>query len=174
MTPKNIASESPLAPWSRNLFLRGCSLAMALVCWMDDLQASKYGASQRSEEPSTTSSWEERGSVRAEGQRIFDATVRLRLDALLGLSATELGQRECSSANPKEPVRGRLERAVVLAANEHLTMPMGAGNVLTVAGHPYLFCLEPHYHAPGAGLTPEGWHKGVTVYHAQTSKERRL
>jgi len=141
---------------------------------MDELHASQRRATLRSEEPNTTSDGEEREAPLAVGRRIFDSTVRLRLDALLALSATELGQRECSPAAAKEPVRGRLDRAVVLAANEQLTLPMGAASVLTVAGHPYLFCLEPHYHPPGGGITPEGWHKGVTVYHAQASKERRL
>jgi hypothetical protein len=174
MPPKNLRSECPVGPWSRNLFLRCCLLAMALICWMDELQGSLRRSSLRVQEQSMSSTWEERGGPLAAGQRIFDATVRLRLASLLTLSAIELGQRECAAANAKEPVRGRIDRRVVLAANEQLTMPMGAGSVLTVAGHPYLFCLEPHYHPPGAGITPEGWHKGVTVYHAQTSKERRL
>ncbi|HET7541063.1 MAG TPA: hypothetical protein VFK05_14370 [Polyangiaceae bacterium] len=117
---------------------------------------------------------EERAGSLSEAQRAFDATVRPRLRALLVPSNSELGERECATANAKEALRGRLDPAVVLAANEQLNMPMGAGSLLTVAGRPYLFCLEPHYHPPGAGITPEGWHKGVTVYHAAMPKERRL
>jgi hypothetical protein len=126
------------------------------------------------QESGTTSSWEEREAPLTAAQRVFDSTVRPRLDALLALSPSELGQRECSGANQRQKVQGRIDRALVLAANEQLTMPMGSGSILTVAGQPYLFCLEPHYHPPGGGITPEGWHKGVTVYHAQAPKERRL
>jgi hypothetical protein len=78
---------------------------------------------------------------------------------------TELEPNACQPSVPKEPLRGRLDRAVVLAANEQLNLPMGSGRVLVVHGQSYLFCLEPHYHPPGYGLGPEGWHKGVTVYH---------
>jgi len=172
MPPKNVGSEH--SPLRRHPLYRWCSLSLTLICLMDALHASKQRASGLAEERHALSSWEERAAPLAEGQRVFDSTVRLRLDAMLALSAAELGQRECSGANEKEPVRGRLDRAVVSAANEQLNLPMGAGSLLTVAGHPYLFCLEPHYHPPGGGIAPEGWHKGVTVYHAQTTKERRL
>jgi hypothetical protein len=141
---------------------------------MDQLHGSQRRTHMLAEEASTTWTWEEREAPLAQGQRIFDSTVRPRMDALLALSALEIGQRDCGAAAPKEPLRGRLDRAVVLAANEQLTLPMGAGSVLTVAGRPYLFCLEPHYHPPGGGISPEGWHKGVTVYHAQAQRERRL
>jgi hypothetical protein len=174
MPPQSSPSDRPLPSLRRSVVLRWCSLGLTLVCLMDELQTSKRRSTLGLQEQNTTSTGEEREAPLTEGQRIFDATVRLRLDALLALSAVELGQRECTPTAAKEPVRGRLDRAVVLAVNEQLTLPMGAGCVLTVAGHPYLFCLEPHYHAPGGGITPEGWHKGVTVYHAQTSKERRL
>lgn len=176
MTQKSISSGCLLTrcSWSRSVVLRCCSLAMTGLCLMDDLQASTLRSNLRPQEQSTTSAWEDREAPLRQAQRVFDSTVRPRLDALLTLSATELGQRECSGASNKEPVRGRIDRAVLLAANEQLNMPMGSGSVLTVAGRPYLFCLEPHYHPPGGGITPEGWHKGVTVYHAQAPKERRL
>lgn len=76
----------------------------------------------------------------------------------------ELEHEACRASVPKEPLRGRLDRAVLLAANEQLNLPMGAGRQLTVRGRSYLFCLEPHYHPPGYAAGPEGWHKGVTVY----------
>lgn len=174
MPPKNLASECLRRSFQRSALLRGCSLGLALLCLMDELQASRHHATLQLEEPSTSSTWEERDAPLTQGRRMFDSTVKPRLEALLALSATELGQRECSAANPKEPLRGRIDRALVLAANEQLTLPMGSGSLLTVAGQPYLFCLEPHYHPPGGGITPEGWHKGVTVYHAQTPKQRRL
>jgi hypothetical protein len=174
MPPKNIGSECLLTARSYSMLLRCCALSLALLCWMDRLHASALCTSVHPEEQRATSTWEERGAPLAEAQRVFDSTVRPRLDALLALNANELGQRECGAASAKEPVRGRIERAVVLAANEQLMLPMGAASVLTVAGRPYLFCLEPHYHPPGGGLTPEGWHKGVTVYHTQPPKERRL
>jgi len=174
MPPKNFASEYLLRLLRQSALLRWCSLSMALSCVMDELQTSTLRSNVRPEEPSTTSTGEEREGPLTQGRRMFDSTVKPRLQALLALSATEIGQRECSAASPKEPVRGRIDRALLLAANEQLTLPMGAGSLLTVAGQPYLFCLEPHYHPPGGGITPEGWHKGVTVYHAQTPKERRL
>jgi len=174
MPPQNLSSECPLEPIRRSTIVRWCSLSLTLVCLMDELQASQRGANFPPQEQNATAAWEEREAPLTAGRRVFDATVRLRLEALLALSAAELGQRECGPASSKEAVRGRLARALVLAANEQLTLPMGAASILTVAGRPYLFCLEPHYHPPGAGITPEGWHKGVTVYHAQASKERRL
>jgi hypothetical protein len=70
----------------------------------------------------------------------------------------------CRAPNAGEAVRGRLSRAVVLAAQEQLNLPMGYGRYVEVKGRTYLFCLEPHYHPPGSGVGPEGWHKGVTVY----------
>jgi len=174
MTPKNSISECLRTSADCSSYLPRCALAMALLCSMDDLRTSERPSNLGSQEQSARATWEDRQAPWSEGQRIFDSTVRLRLSALLALSATELGRRECNSASPKEPLRGRLDRAVVLAANEQLTLPMGAGSLLTVAGRPYLFCLEPHYHPPGGGMTPEGWHKGVTVYRAQDAKERRL
>jgi hypothetical protein len=87
----------------------------------------------------------------------------------------QLERDACRASEPKEPLRGRVDRAVLLAANEQLNLPMGAGRRLEVRGRPYLFCLEPHYHPPGYGGTgPEGWHKGVTVYHGSQSDVRRL
>jgi len=174
MPPKNIELPRLLKPWSRTVFVRWCSLAMALSCMMDELQAATtFGSDLRLEQPSPATPDEREGPL-SQGRRMFDSTVRPRLEAFLTRSAVELGQRECSAANPKEKLRGRIDRALVLAANEQLTLPMGSGSLLSVGGQPYLFCLEPHYHPPGGGITPEGWHKGVTVYHAQTPKERRL
>lgn len=86
----------------------------------------------------------------------------------------EIEREACSVAVPKSPVRGRLTRAVVLAAAEQLNLPMGLGRTLLVRGRTYLFCLEPHFHAPGSGAGPEGWHKGVTVYHGALSEGRAL
>ena len=146
-------------------------MLLPLLCLLGDPEASQHRPNVRSEERAT-STWEEREAPLAEGRRVFESTVRLRLEALLAPSALELGQRECGPESPKEPVRGRLDRAVVLAAGEQLTLPMGAASVVNVAGQPYLFCLEPHYHPPGGGITPEGWHKGVTVYHAQKERGR--
>jgi len=174
MPPKSIASRCLINFRSRTLFLRWCALSLALLCWMDELHASQRRLNLLFDEQRATSTWEEREAPRAEAQRVFDSTVRPRLNALLALNASALGQRECGGASAKEPLRGRIERAVVLAANEQLNMPMGSASIVTVAGRPYLFCLEPHYHPPGGGVTPEGWHKGVTVYHAQAPKERRL
>ena len=91
------------------------------------------------------------------------------------MSAPPLEREACDASVPKEPLRGRVDHAVLLAAREQLNLPMGAGRQLTVRGKAYLFCLEPHYHPPGyGGLGPEGWHKGVTVYYGAQPEERRL
>jgi hypothetical protein len=174
MPPKNIGCGVRLQALSVGIFLRWCALSLALICCMDELHASQRRANSRIEERSANSTWEERSAPLADAQRVFDSTVRPRLTALLALDANELGRRECGGASAREPLRGRLERAVVLAANEQLSLPMGAASILTVAGRQYLFCLEPHYHPPGAGIGPEGWHKGVTVYQAHAANERRL
>lgn len=86
----------------------------------------------------------------------------------------EIEREACSAAVPKSPVRGRLARAVVLAAAEQLNLPMGFGRTLSVRGRAYLFCLERHFHAPGSGAGPEGWHKGVTVYHGAVAEGQAL
>jgi len=169
MPPKTTASERSQARGFFRALLRLGSIALPMVCSFSDLNAARR-SNALIDERNGTSSWEEREAPLAAAQRVFDSTVRLRLRASFTPSALELGQRECGAASSKEPVRGRLDRAIVLAANEQLTLPMGAGSVVSVAGHPYLFCLEPHYHPPGGGVAPEGWHKGVTVYHAQIAK----
>jgi hypothetical protein len=168
MSPKNTDSKRPLADGPLRTVVRLGSIALPLLCSMGDPQAAQYRANAHVDERNRAPSWEAREAPLAAAQRIFDSTVRLRLHALFAPSALEVGQRECGAATTKEPVRGRLDRTLVLVANEQLTLPMGAGSVVSVAGHPYLFCLEPHYHPPGGGIAPEGWHKGVTVYHAAT------
>ena len=81
-------------------------------------------------------------------------------------NAAILERAACAPSVVKQALRGRLDPAVVLAANEQLNLPMGVGRALSVNGHPYLFCLEPHYHPPDTGFQVDGWHKGVTVYDA--------
>jgi hypothetical protein len=60
--------------------------------------------------------------------------------------------------------KGELTLTVARTAARYLSRPMGSEVVKVVEGRRYAFCVEEHYHAPGSGLTPEGWHKGVTVY----------
>ena len=60
--------------------------------------------------------------------------------------------------------KGELTLAVARHAARYLSRPMGSEVVKEIDGRPYAFCVEEHYHAPGSGQTPEGWHKGVTVY----------
>ncbi len=88
--------------------------------------------------------------------------------------APQLERQACLASASKAPLHGRLERAVLVAANEQLDLPMGYGRLLPVGGRYYLFCAEPHYHAPGSGFTPEGWHKGVTVYDGSARELRVL
>jgi hypothetical protein len=174
MSPKNTDSRRRLADEPLRRLVRLGSIALPLLCSMGDPRATQGRSNAQVDERNRTSSWEAREAPLAAAQRIFDSTVRLRLHALFAPSALEVGQRACGAAIAKEPVRGRLDRALVLVANEQLTLPMGAGSVVSVAGQSYLFCLEPHYHPPGGGIAPEGWHKGVTVYHAQAPKESSM
>lgn len=60
--------------------------------------------------------------------------------------------------------KGELTLAVARHAARYLSRPMGSETVKVIDGRAYAFCVEEHYHAPGSGLTPEGPHKGVTVY----------
>ena len=89
--------------------------------------------------------------------------------------AVALGSREfegapdlsaCTEVNQHRKLRGKIGRSVIAVAQKQLTLPMGVGRYLSVQGTRYLFCLEPHYHEPGSGRGPDGWHKGVTVYYA--------
>lgn len=70
----------------------------------------------------------------------------------------------CDPTVHRKRLRGKIDRAVVAVAEQQLTLPMGSGRQLFVRGKSYWFCLELHYHEPGSGRGPEGWHKGVTVY----------
>jgi hypothetical protein len=70
----------------------------------------------------------------------------------------------CAAPLQVKKLRGKLDLAVVKTAQEQINLPMGSGRYLSVNSKTYLFCLEPHYHEPGSGRGPDGWHKGVTVY----------
>lgn len=58
----------------------------------------------------------------------------------------------------------QITTAIKRLASRLLDRPMGSETIRVLEGKRYSFCVEPHYHAPGSGLTPEGWHTGVTVY----------
>ena len=60
--------------------------------------------------------------------------------------------------------KGELTLAVARHAARYLSRAMGTETLKAIEGRWYSFCVEEHYHAPGSGLTPEGSHKGVTVY----------
>ena len=60
--------------------------------------------------------------------------------------------------------RSRVTPAITRTARELLGRPMGSETVRAVGDRSYAFVVERHYHAPESGLTPVGWHKGVTVY----------
>jgi hypothetical protein len=60
--------------------------------------------------------------------------------------------------------RERVTPAVSRMARHLLGRPMGSETVREIEDEPYAFIVEPHYHSPESGLTPVGWHKGVTVY----------
>jgi hypothetical protein len=146
--------------------LRWCVVAVAFVASVQSIRMARTDvymqgetllgeSSGSSREPAGTSSLPEGGYL------AYRSPPELEYDA-------------CQASVSKKPVRGRLDRAVVLVAQEQLNLPMGVGRLLVVRGQPYLFCLEPHYHPPGGGVGPEGWHKGVTVYHGSLSGVRVL
>lgn len=81
---------------------------------------------------------------------------------LPGLSA----QAACVPPVQFKRLRGVIDRAVLKAAPNQLDLPMGGARFVTLRGKRYLFCLELHFHEPGSGAGPDGWHKGVTVYDA--------
>jgi hypothetical protein len=60
--------------------------------------------------------------------------------------------------------QSRVTPAITRTALEVLRHPMGSEVVRKLGDHDYAFVVEHHYHAPDSGLTPVGWHKGVTVY----------
>lgn len=60
--------------------------------------------------------------------------------------------------------RSRVTPAIARTARDILSRPMGSEVLRTLEDRTYAFVVEPHYHAPESGLTPVGWHKGVTVY----------
>jgi hypothetical protein len=60
--------------------------------------------------------------------------------------------------------RSRVTPAITRAALDLLGRPMGSEVVRTLDDRDYAFVVERHYHSPESGLTPVGWHKGVTVY----------
>jgi hypothetical protein len=60
--------------------------------------------------------------------------------------------------------RERVTPAVSRMARHLLGRPMGSSTLREIEDEPYTFIVEPHYHSPESGLTPVGWHKGVTVY----------
>ena len=146
--------------------LAWCLVALAVVAHRRDMaSAASRSAAERSHAPEETSSYTR--EVAAPNSLPEGGYLPHR-------SPPELDHKTCLASVAKEPVRGRLDRAVVLAAMEQLNLPMGVGRLLVVRGQPYLFCLEPHYHAPGSGVGPEGWHKGVTVYRGSLGDTRLL
>lgn len=82
----------------------------------------------------------------------------------LELLSRALEQRGCAAVEQRTPLR-KIDSAVARAAQTLLDLPMGAGRLRSVNGRQLLFCLELHYHEPGYERGPDGWHKGVTVYH---------
>lgn len=60
--------------------------------------------------------------------------------------------------------RSRITPTITRVARELLAKPMGSETVRDLDDGSYAFVVERHYHAPESGLTPVGWHKGVTVY----------
>ena len=82
-------------------------------------------------------------------------------------TSPEQATDDCAAYPQRKKLHGKIDRSIVKVAQLQLTLPMGTGRRFAVGGKSYLFCLEPHYHEPGSGQKPEGWHKGVTVYDAR-------
>jgi len=139
---------------------RCCLIVLAILSVVQDLGAKRLHAA--------TVSTESQLSIGPERQSA-SPTALPEGGYLAYQRPAELEREACRTSVAKEPVRGRIDRAVLKAANEQLNLPMGVGRMLVVRGRPYLFCLEPHYHPPGYTAGPEGWHKGVTVYHSSAA-----
>jgi len=60
--------------------------------------------------------------------------------------------------------RARVTPQISKTARSLLDRPMGSQTILDIDGSAYAFAVECHYHSPESGITPTGWHKGVTVY----------
>jgi hypothetical protein len=84
---------------------------------------------------------------------------------LPGLSA----QAACVPPVQFKRLRGVIDRAVLKAAPTQLDLPLGGARFVMLHSKRYLFCLEQHFHEPGSGEGPDGWHKGVTVYDASAT-----
>lgn len=66
----------------------------------------------------------------------------------------------------KKPLpKSRVTVDIALVAKAMLDRPWASETIETVNGEAYGFRVEEHYHAPGSGFVPEGYHKGVTVYY---------
>jgi hypothetical protein len=85
-------------------------------------------------------------------------------DEMIGTRLTDPIRREMQAPRKVHLKKDQVTSAIAQMAARYLDRPMMSERIRTIDGKRYSFCVEPHYHAPGSGLTPEGWHKGVTVY----------
>jgi hypothetical protein len=97
------------------------------------------------------------------------ADVRLVEAKLASAPAYALGEVSTPPLPPRPPRKvalphSRVTPAISRTARELLDRPMGSETILDVDGSAYAFAVERHYHSPESGITPTGWHKGVTVY----------
>jgi hypothetical protein len=85
-------------------------------------------------------------------------------------AATIVDSADVAPMPPQHPLhkvvlpRSRITVAISRAARDLLDRPMGSETIRDVDGCAYAFAVERHYHSPESGITPSGWHKGVTVY----------
>jgi len=84
-------------------------------------------------------------------------------ESVLGIETPE-PIRELRTQKKVPLKKDRITVAIARMAASFLDRPMLSETIRTVDGVKYSFCVEPHYHAPGSGKFPEGWHTGVTVY----------
>ena len=83
----------------------------------------------------------------------------------VGSSPTPGGESLREATAKKHLPKSRITLDIALAAKSMLDRPWYSETIETVEGEPYAFRIEPHFHEPGSGIVPEGWHKGVTVYY---------
>jgi hypothetical protein len=65
-------------------------------------------------------------------------------------------------------MRGKVPPEAVQEAWSLISGAYGTETPFQVDGKQYMARVEPHYHSPESGRRPTGWHKGVTVYEANT------
>jgi hypothetical protein len=106
--------------------------------------------------------------------RVADPSATFEIERVAEAHAATTAERsfadEASVGEPQRPMHkvplphSRVTQEISRTARDLLDRPMGSETILDIDGRAYAFAVERHYHSPESGMTPIGWHKGVTVY----------